>query len=227
MFLFKYEDVDTQTQKLYFTEEDAKSWSVTELNITLWLGMWVTIISFCLSLVPALQESPWSSIQVPSGQWNDDVPHEGKIPNICVTHSHTDAAVTDTVNIIPSIWFTMCLLQVSEEEVTKLLVTGIDPAKEIHPCFAEFTYTPRSLPDDTTPMVRNGDECVCPGDTHSWEQRQCIFMWLLSLCVFAVHPQHVRRHGFHQHIQDWHAHSGQVCFKDSYTEYKSSCVCGC
>uniref|UniRef100_A0A3B5MBF7 PDEase domain-containing protein n=1 Tax=Xiphophorus couchianus TaxID=32473 RepID=A0A3B5MBF7_9TELE len=38
----------------------------------------------------------------------------------------------------------------SEEEVTKLLVTGIEPVKEIHPCFAEFTYTPRSLPDDTT-----------------------------------------------------------------------------
>lgn len=44
--------------------------------------------------------------------------------------------------------------QVSEEEVTKLLVTGIEPVKEIHPCFAEFTYTPRSLTDDTTPHVR-------------------------------------------------------------------------
>uniref|UniRef100_A0A8C7YSW7 Phosphodiesterase n=1 Tax=Oryzias sinensis TaxID=183150 RepID=A0A8C7YSW7_9TELE len=43
-------------------------------------------------------------------------------------------------------------MKVSEEEVSKLLVTGIDPVKEIHPCFAEFTYTPRSLPDDTTPM---------------------------------------------------------------------------
>ncbi|PWA20266.1 hypothetical protein CCH79_00003711, partial [Gambusia affinis] len=42
-------------------------------------------------------------------------------------------------------------MKVSEEEVTKLLVTGIEPVKEIHPCFAEFTYTPRSLPDDTTP----------------------------------------------------------------------------
>ena len=43
--------------------------------------------------------------------------------------------------------------QVSEEEVSKLLVVGIEPVKEIHSCFAEFTYTPRSLPDDTTPMV--------------------------------------------------------------------------
>uniref|UniRef100_A0A3Q3NNT2 PDEase domain-containing protein n=1 Tax=Labrus bergylta TaxID=56723 RepID=A0A3Q3NNT2_9LABR len=40
----------------------------------------------------------------------------------------------------------------SEEEVCKLLVTGIQPVKEIHPCFAEFTYTPRSLLDDTTPL---------------------------------------------------------------------------
>jgi len=52
----------------------------------------------------------------------------------------------------------MHLLQVSEEEVSKLLVTGIDPVKEIHPCYAEFTYTPRSLPDDTTPMVRERGE---------------------------------------------------------------------
>ncbi|KAJ0063404.1 hypothetical protein NL108_002740, partial [Boleophthalmus pectinirostris] len=43
-------------------------------------------------------------------------------------------------------------MKVSEEEVSKLLVAGIDPVKEIHPCFAEFTYTPRSLHDDTTPM---------------------------------------------------------------------------
>lgn len=43
-------------------------------------------------------------------------------------------------------------MKVSEEEVTKLLVSGIDPVNEIDPCFAEFTYTPRSLPDDTTPM---------------------------------------------------------------------------
>lgn len=50
----------------------------------------------------------------------------------------------------------MCTLQVSEEEVTKLLVTGIEPVMEIHPCYAEFTYTPRSLPDDTTPLVRTG-----------------------------------------------------------------------
>lgn len=55
----------------------------------------------------------------------------------------------------------MSLWQVSEEEVTKLLVSGIDPVNEIDPCFAEFTCTPRSLPDDTTPMVRSRErECV-------------------------------------------------------------------
>ncbi|XP_036392282.1 cGMP-dependent 3',5'-cyclic phosphodiesterase isoform X1 [Megalops cyprinoides] len=43
-------------------------------------------------------------------------------------------------------------MKVSEEEVTKLLSNGIEPVAKIHPNFAEFTYTPRSLPDDNTPM---------------------------------------------------------------------------
>ncbi|XP_006628196.2 cGMP-dependent 3',5'-cyclic phosphodiesterase isoform X1 [Lepisosteus oculatus] len=43
-------------------------------------------------------------------------------------------------------------MKVSEEEVTKLLKHGIQPVNEIHPNFANFTYTPRSLPDDSTPM---------------------------------------------------------------------------
>ncbi|KAL0175262.1 hypothetical protein M9458_031230, partial [Cirrhinus mrigala] len=43
-------------------------------------------------------------------------------------------------------------MKVSEEEVTKLLHSGIEPVQKIHPDFAEFTYTPRSLPDDSTPM---------------------------------------------------------------------------
>ncbi|XP_067307593.1 cGMP-dependent 3',5'-cyclic phosphodiesterase isoform X2 [Pseudorasbora parva] len=43
-------------------------------------------------------------------------------------------------------------MKVSEEEVTKLLYTGLEPVQNIHPNFAEFTYTPRSLPDDSTPM---------------------------------------------------------------------------
>lgn len=47
------------------------------------------------------------------------------------------------------------MLQVSGEEVSKLLVSGIEPIKEIDPCFAEFTYTPRSLSDDSTPMVKD------------------------------------------------------------------------
>lgn len=53
----------------------------------------------------------------------------------------------------------MCVLQVSGEEVSKLLVSGIEPIKGIDPCFAEFTYTPRSLPDDSTPMVNNQSCC--------------------------------------------------------------------
>ncbi|XP_065136382.1 cGMP-dependent 3',5'-cyclic phosphodiesterase isoform X1 [Paramisgurnus dabryanus] len=43
-------------------------------------------------------------------------------------------------------------MKVSEEEVTKLLCIGIEPVQKIHPNFAEFSYTPRSLPDDSTPM---------------------------------------------------------------------------
>uniref|UniRef100_A0A8C1KT97 Phosphodiesterase n=1 Tax=Cyprinus carpio TaxID=7962 RepID=A0A8C1KT97_CYPCA len=43
-------------------------------------------------------------------------------------------------------------MKVSEEEVTKLLHSGIEPVQKIHPDFSEFTYTPRSLPDDSTPM---------------------------------------------------------------------------
>ncbi|KAJ8267001.1 hypothetical protein GJAV_G00137090 [Gymnothorax javanicus] len=42
-------------------------------------------------------------------------------------------------------------MKVSEEEVVKLLSSGSRPVSEIHPCFAEFSYTPRSLPDETTP----------------------------------------------------------------------------
>ncbi|KAG9351420.1 hypothetical protein JZ751_022670, partial [Albula glossodonta] len=42
-------------------------------------------------------------------------------------------------------------MKVSEEEVTKLLSNGVTPVREIHPCFAEFTYTPRSLAEEGTP----------------------------------------------------------------------------
>lgn len=44
-------------------------------------------------------------------------------------------------------------MKVSDEERTKLLTFGIQPVNEIHPSFAYFTYTPRSLPDDDTPMA--------------------------------------------------------------------------
>ncbi|XP_051782498.1 cGMP-dependent 3',5'-cyclic phosphodiesterase isoform X1 [Erpetoichthys calabaricus] len=43
-------------------------------------------------------------------------------------------------------------MKVSDEEVSKLLKSGIEPVDEIHPSFAYFTYTPRSLPDESTPM---------------------------------------------------------------------------
>ncbi|XP_034024080.1 cGMP-dependent 3',5'-cyclic phosphodiesterase isoform X2 [Thalassophryne amazonica] len=43
-------------------------------------------------------------------------------------------------------------MKVSQEEVSKVLVPGIEPVKKFHSCFAEFMYTPRSLSDDDTPM---------------------------------------------------------------------------
>ncbi|KAA0701631.1 cGMP-dependent 3',5'-cyclic phosphodiesterase [Triplophysa tibetana] len=44
-------------------------------------------------------------------------------------------------------------MKVSEEEVTKLLCSGTEPVQNIHPSFDEFTYTPRSLQDDSTPTA--------------------------------------------------------------------------
>ncbi|XP_044274540.1 cGMP-dependent 3',5'-cyclic phosphodiesterase [Varanus komodoensis] len=44
-------------------------------------------------------------------------------------------------------------MQVSDDEYTKLLNEGILPVAAIDPNFAEFTYTPRSLPEDDTPMA--------------------------------------------------------------------------
>ncbi|KFR14361.1 cGMP-dependent 3',5'-cyclic phosphodiesterase, partial [Opisthocomus hoazin] len=43
--------------------------------------------------------------------------------------------------------------QVSDDEYTKLLSEGIQPVSTIHPNFASFTYTPRSLPEDDTSMA--------------------------------------------------------------------------
>lgn len=34
--------------------------------------------------------------------------------------------------------------------------------------------------------------------------------WTVWFFFPAVCPQHVRRYGIHQHLQDWHAHTGQV-----------------
>uniref|UniRef100_A0A8C7PPI4 Phosphodiesterase n=1 Tax=Oncorhynchus mykiss TaxID=8022 RepID=A0A8C7PPI4_ONCMY len=44
-------------------------------------------------------------------------------------------------------------MMVSEEEVTRLLTVGIQPVGEIYPSFSSFTYTPRSLSDDSTPTA--------------------------------------------------------------------------
>ncbi|KAL0994287.1 hypothetical protein UPYG_G00120250 [Umbra pygmaea] len=44
-------------------------------------------------------------------------------------------------------------MMVSDEEVTRLLTVGIQPVEEIHPSFSSFTYTPRSLADDSTPSA--------------------------------------------------------------------------
>lgn len=90
------------------------------------------------------------------------------------------------------------MLQVSEEEVSKLLVTGIEPVNEIDSCFAEFSYMPRSLLDDNTPMVGPRIDTCCTN------LQECNGLIVFS----AVRPQHVRRHGFHQQIQDRHENSG-------------------
>ncbi|XP_058269463.1 cGMP-dependent 3',5'-cyclic phosphodiesterase isoform X2 [Hemibagrus wyckioides] len=44
-------------------------------------------------------------------------------------------------------------MKVCEEEVSRLLMRGIQPVHSVHPSFSLFTYTPRSLPDDTTPTA--------------------------------------------------------------------------
>uniref|UniRef100_A0A8C8K6X6 Phosphodiesterase n=1 Tax=Oncorhynchus tshawytscha TaxID=74940 RepID=A0A8C8K6X6_ONCTS len=44
-------------------------------------------------------------------------------------------------------------MMVSDEEVTRLLTVGIQAVGEIHPSFSSFTYTPRSLSDDSTPTA--------------------------------------------------------------------------
>uniref|UniRef100_A0A669QIN6 Phosphodiesterase n=1 Tax=Phasianus colchicus TaxID=9054 RepID=A0A669QIN6_PHACC len=44
-------------------------------------------------------------------------------------------------------------MKVSDDEYTKLLSEGIQPVAAIDPNFADFTYTPRSLPEDDTSMA--------------------------------------------------------------------------
>ncbi|NXR65718.1 PDE2A phosphodiesterase, partial [Rhadina sibilatrix] len=52
-----------------------------------------------------------------------------------------------------SVGYWLWLLQVSDDEYTKLLSEGIQPVSTIDPNFASFTYTPRSLPEDDTSMA--------------------------------------------------------------------------
>ncbi|NWU34277.1 PDE2A phosphodiesterase, partial [Hylia prasina] len=52
-----------------------------------------------------------------------------------------------------SVGHCLWLLQVSDDEYTKLLSEGIQPVSTIDPNFASFTYTPRSLPEDDTSMA--------------------------------------------------------------------------
>ncbi|NXX23749.1 PDE2A phosphodiesterase, partial [Podargus strigoides] len=51
------------------------------------------------------------------------------------------------------VWQRQWLPQVSDDEYTKLLSEGIQPVSTIDPNFANFTYTPRSLPEDDTSMA--------------------------------------------------------------------------
>ncbi|XP_067841717.1 cGMP-dependent 3',5'-cyclic phosphodiesterase isoform X2 [Heptranchias perlo] len=44
-------------------------------------------------------------------------------------------------------------MKVTNEEVMKLLKYGIQPIDEIHPDFAKFNFTPRSVPEDSTTMA--------------------------------------------------------------------------
>uniref|UniRef100_A0A8C1WZ03 Phosphodiesterase n=1 Tax=Cyprinus carpio TaxID=7962 RepID=A0A8C1WZ03_CYPCA len=80
----------------------------------------------------------------------------GKILNIKDAYSHPlfYRGVDDSTGFRTHLANEMMMyhMKVSEEEVTKLLHSGIEPVQKIHPDFSEFTYTPRSLPDDSTPM---------------------------------------------------------------------------
>ena len=94
--------------------------------------------------------------------------------------------------------------QVSDDEYSKLLSEGIQPVAAIDPNFASFTYTPRSLPEDDTSMVRTGWGTVPhrhhplrgwdpPGDDPPWPP-----------------PPPPAGHELHQHLQDGPADAHQV-----------------
>ena len=104
--------------------------------------------------------------------------------------------------------------QVSDDEYSKLLSEGIQPVAAIDPNFASFTYTPRSLPEDDTSMVRTGWGTVPhrhhplrgwdpPGDDPPWPPPP-------PPCPPAGHPQHAAGHELHQHLQDGPADAHQV-----------------
>ena len=69
--------------------------------------------------------------------------------------------------------------------MTRLLVSGIQPVAEIHPCFSQFTYTPRSLSDDSTPLVgrdtnRHPPRGSCHANTYL---TRLVYLLLICLCL--------------------------------------------
>ncbi|NWW67972.1 PDE2A phosphodiesterase, partial [Ifrita kowaldi] len=71
-----------------------------------------------------------------------------------ISIAHVGAGVSSTWRgSHTSVGHWLRLLQVSDDEYTKLLSEGIQPVSTIDPNFASFTYTPRSLPEDDTSMA--------------------------------------------------------------------------
>ncbi|NXW78787.1 PDE2A phosphodiesterase, partial [Hirundo rustica] len=75
------------------------------------------------------------------------------IAHVCAGGSSAWRGFWDTWRPGHSVGHWPWLLQVSDDEYTKLLSEGIQPVSTIDPNFASFTYTPRSLPEDDTSMA--------------------------------------------------------------------------
>uniref|UniRef100_A0A673LI26 Phosphodiesterase n=1 Tax=Sinocyclocheilus rhinocerous TaxID=307959 RepID=A0A673LI26_9TELE len=83
-------------------------------------------------------------------------------------------------------------MKVSEEEVTKLLHSGIEPVQKIHPDFSEFTYTPRSLPDDSTPLT----SCIMLLEMEDFICSCCCRFCLMVKKGYRDPPYHNWMHAF-------------------------------